>query len=178
MSKLQVLEVPHPILRETAAPVEVITPEIQQLLDDMLETMYASNGVGLAGNQVGKLLRVVVVDCGDDKPDPIQMVNPEIITHSETRVLHNEGCLSVPREYADVERWESVTVRYRDKNGNEQTRTTDGLLAIAFQHEIDHLDGHLFIDYLSQLKRLRLLKHLEKCRKKAAREVADAQEEA
>jgi len=166
MAKLQVLEIPHPILRETAAHVEVVTPEIQQLLSDMLETMYASNGVGLAGNQVGKLLRVVVVDCGGDTPDPIKMVNPEIISHSEEKISHSEGCLSVPREYADVDRYETVTVRYLDENGKEQTRTTDGLLAIAFQHEIDHLDGHLFIDYLSQLKRHRLLKHLEKRRKK------------
>ena len=170
MSKLQVLEIPHPILRETAAYVEVVTPEIQELLSDMLETMYATNGVGLAGNQVGKLLRVVVVDCGDEKPDPIKMVNPEIVAHSENRILHSEGCLSIPREYADVERFETVTVRYLDENGKEQTRTTDGLLAIAFQHEIDHLDGHLFIDHLSQLKRHRLLKHLEKRRKKEAQE--------
>ncbi|MBR6412906.1 MAG: peptide deformylase [Alphaproteobacteria bacterium] len=173
MSKLQVLEIPHPILRETAAHVEVVTPEIQELLSDMLETMYATNGVGLAGNQVGKLLRVVVVDCGDEKPDPIKMVNPEIISHSENKILHSEGCLSVPREYADVERFETVTVRYLDENGKEQTRTTDGLLAIAFQHEIDHLDGHLFIDYLSQLKRHRLLKHLEKRRKKEAQEAEE-----
>ena len=172
MSKLQVLEIPHPILRETAAHVEVVTPEIQELLSDMLETMYATHGVGLAGNQVGKLLRVVVIDCGEEEPDPIKMVNPEIIAHSENKILHNEGCLSIPREYADVERYETVTVRYLDENGVEQTRTTDGLLAIAFQHEIDHLDGHLFIDYLSQLKRHRLLKHLEKRRKKEAQEEA------
>jgi len=170
MAKLQVLEIPHPILRETAAHVEVVTPEIQQLLADMLETMYASNGVGLAGNQVGKLLRVVVIDCGENEPDPIKMVNPEIISHSEEKISHNEGCLSVPREYADVERYETVTVRYLDENGKEQTRTTGGLLAIAFQHEIDHLDGHLFIDYLSQLKRHRLLKHLGKRRKKEERQ--------
>jgi len=173
MSKLKVLEIPHPILRETAAYVEVVTPEIQVLLSDMLETMYATNGVGLAGNQVGKLLRVVVVDCGDEKPDPIKMVNPEIIAHSENKILHSEGCLSIPREYADVERFETVTVRYLDENGHEQTRTTDGLLAIAFQHEIDHLDGHLFIDHLSQLKRHRLLKHLEKRRKKEAQETEE-----
>ena len=174
MSKLQVLEIPHPILRETAAYVEVVTPEIAQLLDDMLETMYASNGVGLAGNQVGKLLRVVVVDCGGETPDPIRMVNPEIVAHSENKVLHNEGCLSVPHEYADVERYEAVTVEYLDEKGIKQTRSADGLLAIAFQHEIDHLDGHLFIDYLSQFKRHRLLKHLEKRRKKEAQEAAES----
>ena len=168
MSKLQVLEIPDELLRKTAAHVEVVTPEIQQLLEDMLETMYASNGVGLAGNQVGKLLRVVVVDCAgqDEAPNPIKLVNPEIIAHSDERVLHNEGCLSVPREYAEVERYQTVTVRYLDENGKEQTKTADGLLAIAFQHEIDHLDGKLFIDYLSQFKRHRLLHHLEKRRRK------------
>ena len=174
MSKLPVLEIPNPILRETAAYVEVVTPEIQQLLADMLETMYASNGVGLAGNQVGKLLRVVVIDCAHEgeEPDPIKMVNPEIISHSETTSCQSEGCLSVPREYADVERYESVTVRYLDENGEEKTRSATGLLAIAFQHEIDHLDGKLFIDYLSQLKRHRLLHHLEKRRRKAEKEEA------
>ena len=113
MSKLQVLEIPDELLRKTAAHVEVVTPEIQQLLEDMLETMYASNGVGLAGNQVGKLLRVVVVDCAgqDEAPNPIKLVNPEIIAHSDARVLHSEGCLSVPREYAEVERYQTVTVR-------------------------------------------------------------------
>ncbi len=175
MSRLTVLEVPHPVLRETAQPVETVTPEIQQILSDMLETMYATNGVGLAGNQVGLLQRLVVIDCGADKPEPIKMVNPEIIARSETRVCHNEGCLSVPREYADVERWESVTVRYTDENGREQTRTAEGLLAIAMQHEIDHLDGKLFIDYLSPLKRKLLLKHLEKRRKKAARLAQEAE---
>ena len=173
MAKLEVLEVPHPILRSTASFVEVITPEIQVLLDDMLETMYATNGVGLAGNQVGKLLRVVVVDCGGENPEPIKLVNPEIIGHSETRVLHSEGCLSVPREYAEVERYESVTVRYLDENGKEQTLTADGLLGICIQHETDHLDGILFIDHLSPLKRQRLVKHLEKRRRKQACEIAE-----
>lgn len=170
MSLLKVLEVPHPILRETAQPVASVTPEIKKLLSDMLETMYATNGVGLAGNQVGELQRIVVIDCGHDNPDPIKMVNPEIIAHSETRIYHNEGCLSVPREYADVERWETVTVRYTDENGKQKTRETEGLLAIAVQHELDHLDGTLFIDHLSPLKRKRLLKHLEKRRKKEALE--------
>lgn len=169
MSKLKVFEVPHPVLRQTADPVKVVTPEIKQLLSDMLETMYATHGVGLAGNQVGVLKRVVVVDCGDEKPEPIKLVNPEIIEKSPEIICHNEGCLSVPREYADVERHAQVTVRYLDENGCEKTRTADGLLAIAFQHEIDHLDGKLFIDYLSPLKRKLLLKHLEKRRKKAAR---------
>ncbi len=177
MTKLQVLEIPHPVLLEKAAPVPEVTPEIATLLADMLETMYATNGVGLAGNQVGVTKRVVVIDCGkrdDDGPDPIKMVNPEIIERSPDKVLHNEGCLSIPREYADVERDEWVVVRYLDENGQVQTRKATGLLAIAVQHELDHLEGVLFIDHLSPLKRKLLLKHLEKRRKKQARLAAEA----
>lgn len=171
MAKRIIIEIPHPILKEKALPVEAVTPEIQTLLSDMLETMYASNGVGLAGNQVGVLKRVVVIDCGDEneKPDPIKMVNPEIIEHAPEKICHNEGCLSIPREYADVERYEWVVVRYTDENGVERQRRASGLLAIAMQHEIDHLDGILFIDHLSPLKRKLLVKHLEKRRRKQAR---------
>ncbi len=175
MSKLQVLEVPHPVLRQKAEPVQAVTPAVKQLLADMLETMYATHGVGLAGNQVGELRRMVVVDCGGEQPDPIKLVNPEIIDRSDEMICHNEGCLSVPREYADVERHARVTVRYLDENGHPQTRTAEGLLAVAFQHEIDHLDGKLFIDYLSPLKRKLLLKHLEKRRKKEARLAEEAE---
>ena len=170
MTKLTVLEIPHPVLYEKAQPVEKITPEIQTLLSDMLETMYKTNGVGLAGNQVGVLKRVVVIDCAskEDEPDPIKMVNPKIIEKSEEMVCHNEGCLSIPREYADVVRHETVTVEYLDENGTLKQRKADGLLAIAIQHELDHLEGVLFIDHLSPLKRKMLLKHLEKRRKKQA----------
>ncbi len=177
MTKLKVLEVPHAILRQTAEPVEAVDQEIKQLLSDMLETMYATNGVGLAGNQVGVLKRVVVIDCQDEheNPDPIKLVNPQIIARSSECVCHNEGCLSVPREYADVERSAAVTVRYQDENGQVCERSATGLLAIAIQHELDHLDGKLFIDYLSPFKRQRLLKHLEKRRKKEAR-IAEDQE--
>ncbi len=174
MSKLKVLEIPHPVLLEKAMVVSEVTPEIATLLADMLETMYATHGVGLAGNQVGVLKRVVVIDCGgDENPDPIKMVNPEIIERSPDKVLHNEGCLSIPREYADVERDEWVVVRYLDEKGREQTRKATGLLSIAVQHELDHLDGVLFIDHLSPLKRKLLLKHLEKRRKKQARLAAE-----
>lgn len=172
MTKLTVLEIPHPVLYEKAEPVEKVTPEIQTLLSDMLETMYKTNGVGLAGNQVGVLKRVVVVDCAPkgETPDPIKMVNPKIIERSDELVMHNEGCLSIPREYADVERHARVTVEYLDENGVLKQRSADGLLAIAFQHELDHLDGILFIDHLSPLKRKMLVKHLEKRRRKQARE--------
>ena len=169
---MKIFEIPEPVLRQKAEKVEAVDAVIRQTLSDMLETMYAGNGVGLAANQVGLLKRLVVIDCARDEedPQPIKMVNPEIIAHSENKILHNEGCLSLPREYADVERWETVTVHYWDENGIEQTRETDGLLAIAMQHEIDHLDGILFIDYLSKLKRDRLLKHLEKRRKRESEE--------
>lgn len=172
MSKMKIYEIPEPVLRQKAEKVDTVDDSIRQTLTDMLETMYAGNGVGLAANQVGLLKRLVVIDCAPDgeEPDPIKMVNPKIVVHSDNKILHNEGCLSLPREYADVERWETVTVQYIDENGIEQTRNADGLLAIAMQHEIDHLDGILFIDYLSKLKRDKLLKHLEKRRKRESEE--------
>ncbi len=168
MSILPVFEVPEQVLREKALPIKKITTEIKQLLDDMMATMYAKNGVGLSGNQVGKRLRVVVVDCrdDDDNPLPYKLVNPVITYKSTETVLHSEGCLSVPREYADVERAAEVEVSYLNENGVQKTLRATGLLAIALQHEIDHLDGILFIDYLSPFKRKRLLQHLEKRRKK------------
>jgi len=172
MSLMKVFEVPEPILRQKAEEVEKVDSTIARILDDMLETMYSSNGVGLAGNQVGLAKRLVVIDCAgeDQEPDVLQMVNPEIIDHSEETLCKSEGCLSVPREYADVERWAQVTVQYTDKKGKIRTRKAEGLLAKAIQHELDHLEGILFIDHLSPLKRNKLLKHLEKRRKKEAKE--------
>lgn len=176
MSILPVLEIPNPILTQQAQPVAAVTPDIQKLLSDMLETMYFTNGVGLAGNQVGILKRVVVIDCAGEgeAPDPLKMVNPEIIWKSEETLCRSEGCLSIPREYADVERHARVTVRYLDENGRLCERTADGLLGVAIQHELDHLEGVLFIDHLSALKRQRLLKHLEKRRRKQARDAGQA----
>ena len=172
MTKLKVFEIPAPILHEKALPVEAVTPEIRQTLADMLETMYASNGVGLAGNQVGLLKRLVVMDCAgkEEEPCPIQMVNPKIIHKSAEMIFHNEGCLSVPLEYADVARHAEVSVQYLDENGQEKTLTATGLLSVCIQHETDHLDGRLFIDYLSPLKRARLVKHLEKRRRRETEE--------
>ena len=179
MTKLTVLEIPNPVLYEKAEEVKEVTPEIQTILADMLETMYKTNGVGLAGNQVGLLKRLVVIDCAlkDENPDPIKMVNPKIIARSEEMVCHNEGCLSIPREYADVVRHAEVTVEYLDENGNKKTRKADGLLAIAIQHELDHLEGILFIDHLSPLKRKMLIKHLEKSRRKQAQLALETEEE-
>jgi len=172
MAKMKIYEIPEPVLRQKAEKVAAVDASVRQTLSDMLETMYAGNGVGLAANQVGLLKRLVVIDCAgqDEEPQPIKMVNPEIIAHSDNKILHNEGCLSLPKEYADIERWEEVTVCYIDENGQKREITTGGLLAIAMQHEIDHLDGILFIDYLSKLKRDRLLTHLEKRRKRESEE--------
>lgn len=169
MKKFSVVEVPHPVLRQKASPVPVVDDDVRDILSGMLAAMYQSNGVGLAGNQVGLLKRLVVIDCRDenDNPRPLKLVNPEIIFRSPETKCHNEGCLSLPREYADVVRPSVVHVRYLDENGNEQVVQADGLLAVALQHEIDHLDGILFIDYLSPFKRKRLLQQLEKRRKKA-----------
>lgn len=174
MAILPVLEIPNQILLQKAEPVETVTDEIKQLLSDMLETMYATNGVGLAGNQIGVLKRVVVLDCADRdaEPDPIKMVNPKIIWKSEEMVCHNEGCLSIPRQYADVTRHAEVEVEYTDENGQIKHRRTGGLLAIGIQHELDHLEGILFIDYVSPLKRKMMLKRLEKNRKRAAEAAA------
>jgi len=172
MTKLTIYEVPHPVLRQKAAHVAHVDATIAQTLSDMLETMYAGHGVGLAGNQVGLLQRLVVVDCAgqEEAPQPIKLVNPVIVSHSEEKICHNEGCLSIPREYADVDRYETVVVAYQDENGDHKQIAADGLLAIALQHEIDHLDGILFIDYLSKLKRDKLLRHLEKKRRKQLEE--------
>ena len=172
MTKLTIYEVPEPVLRQRAEPVAYVDASIARTLADMLETMYAGHGVGLAGNQVGILKRLIVVDCSgqDEDPNPIKLVNPKIIAHSEDKICHNEGCLSIPREYADVDRYESVTVAYQDETGATKTIEADGLLAIALQHEIDHLDGVLFIDYLSKLKRDKLLRHLEKKRRQQQEE--------
>lgn len=174
MAILPVLEIPNPILLQKAEPVSEVTEEIKQLLSDMLETMYATHGVGLAGNQVGVLKRVVVLDCADkeEEPDPIKMVNPKIIWKSEEMICHNEGCLSIPRQYADVTRHAEVEVEYTDENGEIKRRRTGGLLAIGIQHELDHLEGILFIDYVSPMKRKMMLKRLEKNRKRAAEAAA------
>lgn len=178
MAKLKVLEIPNDILLQKAEPVPAVTDEIKQLLSDMLETMYATHGVGLAGNQVGVLKRLVVLDCAgrDEEPDPIKMVNPKIIWKSDEMICHNEGCLSIPRQYADVTRHAEVEVEYTDENGRVCRRRTGGLLAIGIQHELDHLEGILFVDYLSPMKRKMLIKRLEKRRRKEAETAAEAGE--
>jgi peptide deformylase len=167
MSVLKILEVPNPLLKQRSEPVEEITPEIQKTLDDMLETMYQANGVGLAAPQVGILKRMLVIDAAgkDEEPNPVFVVNPEITKKSEELQECEEGCLSVPNQYAKVVRPAAITVEYLNKNGEKVVADLDGFMAVVFQHEIDHLDGILYVDHLSSLKRKMLLKKLEKERK-------------
>lgn len=170
MSVLKILEVPNPLLKQRSKPVEEITPEIQKTLDDMLETMYQANGVGLAAPQVGILKRMLVIDAAgkDEEPNPVFVINPEITKKSEELQECEEGCLSVPDQYAKVVRPAAITVEYLNKNGEKVVADLDGFMAVVFQHEIDHLDGILYVDHLSSLKRKMLLKKLEKERKENA----------
>ncbi len=162
---MKIVQVPDPILKQKALPIDVVDDEIRQILKDMTELMYRSNGVGLAGNQVGLLKRLVVIDISEEKNNPICLCNPEFIEKSEEMISFNEGCLSIPRQYADVIRHQRVVVRYIDENNQVQTIEAEDFLAVALQHEIDHLDGILFIDHLSKFKRNYLLKKHEKRRK-------------
>ena len=167
MTKLKLYEYPHPVLKKKAEPVAAVDDEMRRFLDDMLETMYASNGCGLAAPQVGVSKRVVVIDIAheDEEPQPLYLVNPEIIWKSEEKKVCEEGCLSVPGMRAEVERPAAVKIRYLDYDGKEQLLEADDFLAVAAQHELDHLDGILYIDHLSRLRRQMLLKKLEKSRK-------------
>lgn len=166
MAVLKLYEYPHPVLKQKALKVEKVDDSMRSFLDDMLETMYADAGVGLAAPQVGVLQRVVVIDVAreDEEPHPIYMVNPEIVWKSDEKVCGEEGCLSVPEQRAEVERYASVKVKYLDYNGLKQELLAEGFLAIAVQHELDHLDGVLYIDRISRLKRQMLLKKLQKMR--------------
>lgn len=161
MALLEILHFPDERLRTIAKPVANISKEHQTLMDDMLETMYAAPGIGLAATQVNVHEQIIVIDISEDKKNPLCLINPEIISHSGKEKM-DEGCLSVPDTYAEVQRAESVVVRYLDRKGVEQQLETDGLLAVCIQHEIDHLQGKLFVDYLSKLKRDRIRKKLEK----------------
>ena len=147
--------VPNPVLRKVADPVETITDETRQLLDDMAQTMYEAPGIGLAGPQIGELKRLIVMDCSrDDEVNKLwQMVNPEITQVSEESALLEEGCLSIPGHNAEVTRPIWVELRFLDTKGKEQQIKAEGLLAACIQHEIDHLNGVLFIDHISKLKR-------------------------
>ena len=167
MALLTILEFPDPRLRTKAVAVAQVNDEIRNLIDAMVETMYAANGVGLAATQVNVHQRLVVIDVSEERNQPRTFINPEIITRDGVEVSE-EGCLSVPGSYEDVERAQRVTVRALDRDGVEFTLDADGLLAVCIQHELDHLEGKLFVDYLSELKRTRIRKKLEKEHKERA----------
>jgi peptide deformylase len=161
MSLLTILEYPDPRLRKVAAPVTAFTPELQKLVKDMAETMYAAPGVGLAANQVNVQKRLLVIDVSDARSELRVFVNPEIID-KEGEAECEEGCLSVPGYYETVKRAAKVTVRAQDEHGNTFDTVAEGMLAVCLQHEIDHLDGTVFVDYLSPLKQQRLSARLKK----------------
>lgn len=167
MSILSILEFPDPRLRLRAAPVRVFDAKLRQLGADMLQTMYAANGVGLAAIQVNVQQRILVADMSEERNQPLMLVNPEVVEKRGSQV-YQEGCLSFPGMFADVTRALGVTVKAHDVDGKELQLGLEGPLAVCIQHEIDHLDGKMFIDYLSSLKRALLLKRLDKQRKQAA----------
>jgi peptide deformylase len=161
MAKREILHFPDPRLRNVAEPVDVVDDEIRQLVDDMFETMYDAPGIGLASIQINVPRRVIVVDISEDKSSPLCFINPEILS-KEGEESMDEGCLSVPDIFETVKRAEKIRVRALDRDGNAFEMDAEGLLAVCIQHEIDHLDGKLFVDYLSNLKRQRIRKKLEK----------------
>ena len=164
MAKLTILEFPDPRLRKKALPVDVVDDALRTLIDDMFETMYAAPGIGLAATQVDVHRRLLVADVTAEKTDPHVFINPEIIEKDGVTTTE-EGCLSVPGYFEDVKRAEHIRVRYLDRDGRECEGEFEGLLAVCVQHEIDHLDGKLFVDYLSEAKRSRIRKKLEKERR-------------
>ena len=171
MAKLTILEFPDPRLRTKATPVDTVDDALRTLIDDMFETMYDAPGIGLAATQVDVHKRLLVADVSSDKSDPHVFVNPVIVEKDGVTVTE-EGCLSVPGYYEEVERAEHIRVRYLDREGTEREEEFEGLLAVCVQHEIDHLDGKLFVDYLSEAKRQRIRKKLEKERRHQAAVVA------
>jgi len=171
MAKLKILEFPDARLRNKAAPVEVVDDELRALIGDMFETMYDAPGIGLAATQVDVHRRLLVADVSTDMSAPQVLINPEILEKDGVTVT-DEGCLSVPGYYEEVTRAEHIKVRFLDREGAEVVMEAQGLLAVCIQHEIDHLDGKLFVDYLSEAKRQRIRKKLEKERRQQATVVA------
>ncbi len=155
MARLPIVTLPDPVLRQVSAAIERVDPDLLKLADDMLETMYAAPGIGLAAIQVGVPRRLLVLDvAGDDEPrQPMTFINPEIVSLGSEKRVYEEGCLSIPDVRVEIERPAALTVRYTDRDGVRRELTADGLLATAIQHEMDHLDGRLIIDFLSRLKR-------------------------
>ncbi len=174
MAILPILEAPDPRLRTISTPVESIDDDLQRLIDDMFDTMYDAPGIGLAAIQVGVPKRVLVIDLQDPEEEdgppvkkPMVFINPEVLAGSPDLSVYNEGCLSVPDQYAEVERPSTIRASWMDRDGRIHEEQLDGLLATCLQHEMDHLEGILFIDHLSRLKRDMLLKKLSKARKAA-----------
>ncbi|MBO9436068.1 peptide deformylase [Ruegeria sp. R13_0] len=170
--KRPILIHPDPRLKKLCAPVADLSDDLRKLADDMLETMYDAPGIGLAAPQIGVLDRLIVLDCVKEEgeaPRPLVMFNPEIIASSDETNVYEEGCLSIPDQYAEVTRPKTVEVAWMDQNGNAQQETFDGLWATCVQHEIDHLDGKLFIDYLKPLKRQMITRKMQKLKREKAR---------
>ncbi|RMB01902.1 peptide deformylase [Eilatimonas milleporae] len=169
MSKLPIINVPDPLLKTVSEPVAQVDDALRGLMDDMLETMYDAPGIGLAAIQVAVPKRLLVVDVADTEGErqPRFLVNPEVVWASDERSIYNEGCLSVPEHYAEVERPERIRVSYLDYDGKPREEEMDGLLATCVQHEIDHLNGVVFIDYLSKLRRNMIIKKVVKANKDA-----------
>jgi peptide deformylase len=167
MAKLKILEFPDTRLRTKAVPVMAVDEDLRTLISDMFETMYEAPGIGLAATQVDVHKRLLVTDVSPDRSEPYVLINPEIVEKDGVTVT-DEGCLSVPGYYESVERAEHIRVRFLDRNGDETEMEAEGLLAVCIQHEMDHLDGKLFVDYLSEAKRQRIRKKLEKERRQSA----------
>ena len=169
MAILTILEFPDPRLRTIAKPVEVVDDALRQLIDDMFETMYEAKGIGLAATQVDVHERLIVIDVSEERDAPMVLINPELVWASDERIRGDEGCLSVPGIYDGVERSTSVKVKALDENGNSREIAGEGLLAICMQHEMDHLMGKVFVEYLSPLKRNRIKTKMVKAQKAAAK---------
>jgi peptide deformylase len=170
MAKLDIIIAPDPRLKLKCKPVAKVDAKVARLMDDMLETMYAAPGIGLAAPQVGVTQRIIVLDVAreDEKPAPIKMANPELVWVSDEDVTYNEGCLSLPEHYADVARPKAIRVRYLDHQNEIRELEAEGLLATCIQHEMDHLDGVLFVDHITALKRNIILRKLLKAKKTGA----------
>ncbi len=172
MALRNILIHPDPRLKKVATPVATVNDDLRRLADDMLETMYDAPGIGLAAPQIAVMSRVLVMDCAkedDATPEPMVLINPEVVWTSDARNVYEEGCLSIPEQYAEVERPSEVEVTWTDVDGKAQRERFDGLWATCVQHEIDHLDGKLFIDYLKPLKRQMITRKMQKLKREMAR---------
>ena len=170
MKKMKILIEPDPLLRKKCEPLEKVDDDLRKLMNEMLATMYDAPGIGLAAIQVGVLKRVVVIDLSkDEKKNPLFLINPEIVHKSKNTSIYEEGCLSLPGQFAEIERPAECVLQYIDYNGKKKELKAKGLLATCIQHEVDHLDGILFIDYLSKLKKDMIIKKLVKHKKEIER---------